>query len=142
MRLFNMINDLPTIFEVVTGMAKKQAKEKSSVSNHSSNKSKSNSMQIRCLVESIWASDAGAEVGILTSGERAKGVWMIADNIVFRSKVFKRNATAGGGMRMVWKWKMKRSMERHFLGHVERAMRQMSSGFTVISVRSGSMENV
>ncbi|KAK8975743.1 hypothetical protein V6N11_057585 [Hibiscus sabdariffa] len=42
-RLFNMINDLPTIFEVVTGVAKKQTKEKSSVSNHSSNKSKSNS---------------------------------------------------------------------------------------------------
>ncbi|GKV09917.1 hypothetical protein SLEP1_g21349 [Rubroshorea leprosula] len=42
-RLFNMINDLPTIFEVVTGGAKKQGKEKSSVSNHSSNKSKSNS---------------------------------------------------------------------------------------------------
>ncbi|XAR49905.1 hypothetical protein NMG60_11004088 [Bertholletia excelsa] len=42
-RLFNMINDLPTIFEVVTGAAKKQQKEKSSASNHSSNKSKSNS---------------------------------------------------------------------------------------------------
>ncbi|KAK4479547.1 hypothetical protein RD792_015064 [Penstemon davidsonii] len=42
-RLFNMINDLPTVFEVVTGVAKKQQKEKSSVSNHSSNKSKSNS---------------------------------------------------------------------------------------------------
>ncbi|RDY13079.1 PHD finger protein ALFIN-LIKE 5, partial [Mucuna pruriens] len=42
-RLFNMINDLPTIFEVVAGNAKKQGKEKSSVSNHSSNKSKSNS---------------------------------------------------------------------------------------------------
>ncbi|KAL3511642.1 hypothetical protein ACH5RR_024359 [Cinchona calisaya] len=41
-RLFNMINDLPTVFEVVTGAAKKQQKEKSSVSNHSSNKSKSN----------------------------------------------------------------------------------------------------
>lgn len=37
-----MINDLPTVFEVVTGLAKKQGKEKSSVSNHSSNKSKSN----------------------------------------------------------------------------------------------------
>ncbi|EOY30334.1 PREDICTED: PHD finger protein ALFIN-LIKE 4 isoform X2 [Theobroma cacao] len=42
-RLFTMINDLPTIFEIVTGSAKKQAKEKSSVSNHSSNKSKSSS---------------------------------------------------------------------------------------------------
>ncbi|XVE97932.1 hypothetical protein REPUB_Repub03eG0061500 [Reevesia pubescens] len=40
-RLFTMINDLPTIFEIVTGIAKKQAKEKSSVSNHSGNKSKS-----------------------------------------------------------------------------------------------------
>ncbi|KAL0354504.1 UNVERIFIED_CONTAM: PHD finger protein ALFIN-LIKE 5 [Sesamum radiatum] len=38
-----MINDLPTVFEVVTGAAKKQQKEKSSVSNNSSNKLKSNS---------------------------------------------------------------------------------------------------
>ncbi|TKY72836.1 PHD finger protein ALFIN 5 [Spatholobus suberectus] len=42
-RLFTMINDLPTIFEVVTGSAKKQAKEKSSVSDHNNNKSKSGS---------------------------------------------------------------------------------------------------
>ncbi|XP_012077005.1 PHD finger protein ALFIN-LIKE 4 isoform X3 [Jatropha curcas] len=41
-RLFTMINDLPTIFEVVTGSVKKQAKDKS-VSNHSSNKTKSSS---------------------------------------------------------------------------------------------------
>ncbi|XP_027340122.1 PHD finger protein ALFIN-LIKE 4-like isoform X2 [Abrus precatorius] len=39
-RLFNMINELPTIFEVVTGSAKKQVKEKSSVSNNSGSKSK------------------------------------------------------------------------------------------------------
>ncbi|XP_057425003.1 PHD finger protein ALFIN-LIKE 4-like [Lotus japonicus] len=37
-RLFGMINDLPTVFEVVTGVAKKQGKE-----SHSSNKPKSNS---------------------------------------------------------------------------------------------------
>ncbi|KAK7261660.1 hypothetical protein RIF29_27976 [Crotalaria pallida] len=42
-RLFNMINDLPTIFEVVTGTAKKQVKEKTSVSNNSGSKSKSSS---------------------------------------------------------------------------------------------------
>ncbi|XP_068479807.1 PHD finger protein ALFIN-LIKE 4-like isoform X1 [Phaseolus vulgaris] len=42
-RLFNMINELPTIFEVVTGAAKKQVKEKPSVSNHSGSKSKSSS---------------------------------------------------------------------------------------------------
>ncbi|XP_065850890.1 PHD finger protein ALFIN-LIKE 4-like [Euphorbia lathyris] len=41
-RLFTMMNDLPTIFEVVTGTAKKQMKEKTSISNHSSNKAKSN----------------------------------------------------------------------------------------------------
>ncbi|KAL3747158.1 hypothetical protein ACJRO7_016007 [Eucalyptus globulus] len=41
--LFAMINDLPTIFEVVTGTVKKQTKEKISVSNHSSSKSKSGS---------------------------------------------------------------------------------------------------
>ncbi|KAL0354497.1 UNVERIFIED_CONTAM: PHD finger protein ALFIN-LIKE 5 [Sesamum radiatum] len=45
-RLFNMINDLPTVFEVVTGAAKKQQKEKSSVSNNSSNKLKSNSKSL------------------------------------------------------------------------------------------------
>jgi hypothetical protein len=43
-RLFNMINELPTIFEVVTGAAKKQpTKEKSSITNHSGSKSKFNS---------------------------------------------------------------------------------------------------
>ncbi|XP_068661753.1 PHD finger protein ALFIN-LIKE 4-like [Aristolochia californica] len=41
-RLFNMINELPSIFEVVTGTAKKQVKEKTGT-NHSSNKSKPNS---------------------------------------------------------------------------------------------------
>ncbi|KAL2229134.1 PHD finger protein ALFIN-LIKE 4 [Sesamum indicum] len=40
-RLFNMINDLPTIFEVVTGAAKKQVKDKSSISNNHSSGSKS-----------------------------------------------------------------------------------------------------
>ncbi|CAL9110215.1 unnamed protein product [Musa hybrid cultivar] len=39
-RLFNMINNLPTIFEVVTGTAKKQSKEKTS---NSSSKNKPNS---------------------------------------------------------------------------------------------------
>ncbi|KAL7091849.1 hypothetical protein ACP275_12G128800 [Erythranthe tilingii] len=46
-RLFNMINDLPTVFEVVTGAAKKQEKEKSSVTNQSSSKSKSNSKPVK-----------------------------------------------------------------------------------------------
>ncbi|THU58796.1 hypothetical protein C4D60_Mb03t18220 [Musa balbisiana] len=38
-RLFNMINGLPTIYEVVTGVAKKQPKEKAHSSNGKSNKS-------------------------------------------------------------------------------------------------------
>ncbi|XP_077230493.1 PHD finger protein ALFIN-LIKE 5-like [Tasmannia lanceolata] len=42
-RLFGMMNELPTIFEVVTGTMKKQVKEKSSATNHSSTKSKPNS---------------------------------------------------------------------------------------------------
>ncbi|GAU28802.1 hypothetical protein TSUD_357880 [Trifolium subterraneum] len=40
-RLFNMINELPSILEVVTDAAKKQVEEKSSVSNHSGSKSNS-----------------------------------------------------------------------------------------------------
>ncbi|CAK8569893.1 unnamed protein product [Lathyrus sativus] len=45
-KLFDMINDLPTIFETITGVVKKQGKEKSSsVSNNSSTKSKVNPTQ-------------------------------------------------------------------------------------------------
>ncbi|KAG9457089.1 hypothetical protein H6P81_001597 [Aristolochia fimbriata] len=40
-KLFQMINDLPTIFEVVTGAVKKQPKDKSSATPNSSNKNKS-----------------------------------------------------------------------------------------------------
>ncbi|XP_009408326.2 PHD finger protein ALFIN-LIKE 8 isoform X1 [Musa acuminata AAA Group] len=43
-RLFNMINNLPTIYEVVTGTTKKQSKEKTSNSN-SKNKSNSKTVQ-------------------------------------------------------------------------------------------------
>ncbi|XP_035539175.1 PHD finger protein ALFIN-LIKE 5-like [Juglans regia] len=42
-RLFDMINELPTVFEVVTDTAQKQVKEEPSVSNRGSDKSKSNS---------------------------------------------------------------------------------------------------
>ncbi|KAK4483679.1 hypothetical protein RD792_010880 [Penstemon davidsonii] len=54
-RLFNMINDLPTVFEVVTGASKKQVKDKSSVTNHSGSKSKSNSKAVKKLsFSSFW----------------------------------------------------------------------------------------
>lgn len=49
-----MINELPTIFEVVTGTTKKQAKEKSSVSNHSSSKSKSNSKVTKNFADLVY----------------------------------------------------------------------------------------
>ncbi|XP_074264168.1 PHD finger protein ALFIN-LIKE 3-like isoform X2 [Silene latifolia] len=45
-RLFNMINDLPTVYEAVTGKAKKQV-ERSKVSQHSSTKSKSHSNSVK-----------------------------------------------------------------------------------------------
>ncbi|KAK1314482.1 PHD finger protein ALFIN-LIKE 5 [Acorus calamus] len=41
-RLFGMINDLPTVYEVVSGGAKARVKEKSSTPNNSTNKSKPN----------------------------------------------------------------------------------------------------
>lgn len=46
-RLFIMINELPTIFEVVTGAAKKQSKEKTTVTNNSSSKNKSGGIKPR-----------------------------------------------------------------------------------------------
>lgn len=47
-----MVNELPTIFEVVAGTAKKQGKDKSSVSNNSSNRSKSNS-KVKILFSTV-----------------------------------------------------------------------------------------
>lgn len=41
-----MINDLPTIYEVVTGIAKKQQREKSASTPNSSSKSKSSSKTV------------------------------------------------------------------------------------------------
>ncbi|KAH9316990.1 hypothetical protein KI387_018759 [Taxus chinensis] len=44
-RLFNMINEIPTIFEVVTGIAKRPAKEKSTGTNSSSKSKTGGKMQ-------------------------------------------------------------------------------------------------
>lgn len=60
-RLFSMINDLPTVFEVVTGAAKKQNKEKSSASNHSGSKSKSNSKLNKTPKAQIKDEDEGVD---------------------------------------------------------------------------------
>ncbi|KAL8153430.1 hypothetical protein V2J09_011190 [Rumex salicifolius] len=46
-RLFNLVNELPTLFEVVTGTAKKPLKEKSSNSNHGTNKARTNSKAVK-----------------------------------------------------------------------------------------------
>ncbi|KAL6558634.1 PHD finger protein ALFIN-LIKE 5 [Orobanche minor] len=60
-RLFSMINDLPTIFEVVTGAAKKQLKDKSSVTNHSGSKSKSNAKMGKLSKTQIKDEDEGLD---------------------------------------------------------------------------------
>lgn len=63
-----MINELPSLFEVVTGAAKKQVKDKSSVSNHSSNKSKSNSKVVKenlrdlCTIYSFPVTDIYVDI--------------------------------------------------------------------------------
>ncbi|CAN1785610.1 PHD finger protein ALFIN-LIKE 5 [Linum perenne] len=60
-RLFNMINELPTIFEIVSNPAKKQSKEKSSISNHSSTKSKSNSKGVKGHLSTLHSSTVAKE---------------------------------------------------------------------------------
>jgi len=52
-RLFNMKNDMPSIFEVVTGEEKKQVKEKPSTSSHNGSKSKSNSKVQRTIKSQV-----------------------------------------------------------------------------------------
>ncbi|TQE04765.1 hypothetical protein C1H46_009618 [Malus baccata] len=46
-RLFNMMNDLPSIFEVMAVIAKRQSKENSSVSNNSIHRPKSSSKGVK-----------------------------------------------------------------------------------------------
>lgn len=48
-RLFQMINDLPTIYEVVTGIVKKQQREKSASTPNSSSKSKSSTKTVSLI---------------------------------------------------------------------------------------------
>uniref|UniRef100_A0A453HG59 PHD finger protein ALFIN-LIKE n=1 Tax=Aegilops tauschii subsp. strangulata TaxID=200361 RepID=A0A453HG59_AEGTS len=50
-RLFSMINNLPTIYEVVTGTAKKQVKEKHPKSSSKINKSGTKLRRMRTTVE-------------------------------------------------------------------------------------------
>ncbi|KAF4365841.1 hypothetical protein CsatB_006325 [Cannabis sativa] len=66
-RLFGLINELPTIFEVVTGVVKKQVKDKSSNSNHGSNKSKSNSKR---------SSESSAKAMLMPKDEDEEGLDM------------------------------------------------------------------
>lgn len=67
-RLFNMINDLPTVFEVVTGTPNKQHKVKSSISNPNSNKSKSNT-KVRVLESHVKKSEAKDEDEVVEEEE-------------------------------------------------------------------------
>jgi len=45
-----MINEVPTVFEVVTGSAKKQTEEQPSSVNKNGNRSKSNSKVVRFML--------------------------------------------------------------------------------------------
>lgn len=45
-----MINEVPSVFEAVTGSAVKQTKEKPSSANQNGNKSKSNSKVVRLML--------------------------------------------------------------------------------------------
>lgn len=62
-----MMNDLPTIYEVVSGKSKKQSKERLSVSNRRSNKSKSGSkgVNFKLFHKSLWLSLINLDGGIL-----------------------------------------------------------------------------
>ncbi|PIN19848.1 putative PHD Zn-finger protein [Handroanthus impetiginosus] len=60
-RLFNMINEYPTIFEVVTGAAKRQLKDKSSGTNLSGSKPKSNSKTGKSSKAQVKDEDEGLD---------------------------------------------------------------------------------
>lgn len=84
-KLFTMINDLPTILDVVRGVAKKQGKEKPSVSNnHSSNKSKSNSKAKHSNAKKSKENDDDEEQGDTSCGacgesNNPSGFWICCD---------------------------------------------------------------
>ncbi|KAJ8535832.1 hypothetical protein K7X08_034233 [Anisodus acutangulus] len=70
-RIFNMINDLPTIHEVVTGVAKTQKKEKSTVSNQSKNKSKPNAKK-EGLCSQKGSGDSGEDYKVAARRRRRR----------------------------------------------------------------------
>ncbi|TYI71893.1 hypothetical protein E1A91_D07G021900v1 [Gossypium mustelinum] len=67
--------------------------------------------------------------------------WLLSVAFYFGSR-FGFYKTDRMRLMMVSKRKMRMSMERHYVGLVGRIMQMMNSGFAVISVRNGSMENV
>ncbi|KAG6424144.1 hypothetical protein SASPL_114557 [Salvia splendens] len=163
-RLFNMINDLPTIFEVVTGAAKKQVKDKSSVSNHSGSASKSNPKLVshytfKVGVEmnkahpfhpSFWSSYCRMNQNVT---QHMSSLGMSSGVITHRIKLFALPTFSGWlgecqgpkqRMRMRtrmrdWMKRRKTSMGKLCAEHVVRIMPQMNSGFAVTYVRDGSM---
>lgn len=128
-----MINELPSIFEVVTGTAKKQVREKTSANNHSSSKSKSNSNLVKSRLNCI-------QILFINVLMRVIHVQFTIAFIEYRQHILKEHNRK---KRKTRGWtRMKKNMVKPCVVLVERIMHPMSFGFAVTYVRSGFTENV
>lgn len=129
-----MINDLPTIFEVVTGNAK-QAKDQSV--NHNSSKSKSSGGKVEASVFSIFAlciSLMGSYLCLLLCDLSCS---LVNLNLTLRLQRCLHHQEK----KMTAEMMRKMTNKVRFVARVETTMVEMSSGYVAMLARNGSMEN-
>ncbi|XP_019095329.1 PREDICTED: PHD finger protein ALFIN-LIKE 7 isoform X1 [Camelina sativa] len=136
-RLFQMINDLPTIFEVVTGNAK-QSKDQSA--NHNSSRSKSSGAKVEASVYSILFS---------FPSQSSYLCWVLIFIYSFVSScslvilnLTLRLQRCPHHQKKMMRVRRKMTNKVQFVVRVEITMEEMSSGYAAMLVRNGSMENV
>ncbi|KAL0737458.1 hypothetical protein Bca4012_013668 [Brassica carinata] len=131
-RLFQMINDLPTIFEVVTGNAK-QSKDHSGTNNNNS-KSKPSGVDVSSVYLLLC-------ISLSHSSSFDNKLLSLCIN---PSKRFRRCHLHGLKKKMRVKTRRTKAKKNkvRFVALVETTTVQMSFGYAATRVRNGSMENV
>ncbi|PKA65027.1 PHD finger protein ALFIN-LIKE 8 [Apostasia shenzhenica] len=125
-RLFTMINSLPTIYEVVTGAAKRQSKEKTPNSSSKSNKLSSKSE----LYAFVSCPTLFSTTDLL--------IPTISHNLIQRLQRHNPRKTTTKAVR---RRKMTMSTGTHCVELAETTMPTMSSGFAAMFVSDGSTES-
>lgn len=123
-----MVNNLPTIYEVVTGVAKKQAKEKTPNSSSKSNKPTSKVVSVKAFFVIMQSEILLITLSACSSRESSPA---LVQRLRCQPPRMKKTVV----MRTEMKWK--RSMTTLYVELVEPMMARTSFGSAVTTVRSG-----